>query len=411
MPNKELTFYRENFVKRVKYDTVWIDPVFAGWLETVYGSQKKALDRWASVVSLEPADDVAKSLPTGGRVFIYNLKKPFHDPVTDLPCNQIDVKGVGLTKSGYLQDKDILEPENERRELMWQPHQEIYFGYENLTRQKKVARDLRSARSRGQNAPIPLAILNLKQMVYEGKTLTIDRLRKALEIDWDEDFALIIRGYPISATRICDLTRWYGLATPHHYLSITPKTVRTLNWARKNWSKHELPKFLAGSAGNFDQEPGRSYFSWFLRSAYRELTLMLTTGFSPCSSYGSSGNPHHTHLQNHSTANTHVEWTPLVNIGKVGPQYQPIDHIYEIIEAEHDAVVNIGACCLDSADFCHIPTFQTFLQQLHGQLKGTQSYLTTAIVNHILYPPHSVSIRGDNLLYFLEKHRHKFQSW
>ena len=408
---KELTFYRENFVKRVKYDTVWIDPVFAGWLETVYGSQKKALDRWASVVSLEPADDVAKSLPTGGRVFIYNLKKPFRDPVTDLPCNQIDVKGVGLTKSGYLQDKDILEPENKRRELMWQPRREIYFGYENLTRQKKVVRDLRAARTRGQNAPIPLAVLNLKQMVYEGKTLTIDRLRKALKIEWAEDFALVIRGYPISATRICDLTRWEDCVTPS-YPNLPPyETIPTINWARNIWTKYELPKFLAATKGDLEKNPRRSYFDWFTRAAQHELYLMLVTGLSPCSPYDARENANHTHLQNVSTANTHVEWTPLGHLGKLDLMRQSVANIHEIIEAEHDAVVNIGACCLDSADFCHIPTFQTFLQQLHGQLKGTQSYLTTAIVNHILYPPHSVSIRGDNLLYFLEKHRHKFQSW
>lgn len=408
MSNPELTFHRENNAQRVKYDTVWIDPVFAGWLETVYGSQKKALDRWASVVSLEPADDVAKSLPTGGRVFIYNLKKPFLDSVTGLSCYQIDVKGVGLTKSGYLQDRDILEPEGTRKELMWQPRREIYFGYENLTRQKRVVRDLRAARARGQNAPIPIAILNLKQMVYEGETLPIDRLRKALEIGWDEDFALVIRGYPVSATRICDLTRWSGLATPHH--SLPRETIQTINWARKTWSKYELPKFLSATSGNFDKDPNRSYFNWFLKTAYREIILMLTTGFSPCSSYGSSGNAHHTHLQNHSTANAHVEWTPLSHISKIDPPYQPIDHIYEIIEAEHDAIVNIGACCLDSADFHLIPNFFAFVDQLLDLLKGKRSYLTPNIVNRI-YRPRVIDSRGNNLLMFLEDHRNKFQSW
>ncbi|MBI2310443.1 hypothetical protein HYU90_01275 [Candidatus Collierbacteria bacterium] len=404
MSKKELTFYRENHTKRVKYDTIWIDPVFATWLETVYGSQKKALDHWASVVSLEPADDVAKSLPTGGRVFIYNLKKPFLDSVTGLPCYQIDVKGVGLTKSGYLKDKDMLEPENERRELMWQPWREIYFGYENLTRQKKVVKDLRAARARGQNAPIPLAVLNLKQMVYEGKTLPIDRLRKALEIKWAEDFALVIRGYPVSTTRICDLTQWYDLVTPDHLIPL--KTIRTLNWARNIWKKYELPKFLAATKGDLEKNPQRSYFDWFTRSAQRELYLMLMTGLSPCSSYDIRGNVNHTHLQNVSTANTHVEWTPLGHLDEPDPR--PVANIYEIIEAEHDAIVNIGACCLESKDFCYIPTFLTFFQQLYGQLREKQSYLTPTIVDHILNPTHPVHIRGDNLLYFLEEYQHRF---
>lgn len=406
MPKPEHIFYRENYAKRVKYDTVWIDPVFADWLETVYGSQKKALDRWASVVSLDPADGLAKSLPTGGRVFIYNLKKPFFDSITGLPCYQIDVKGVGLTKSGYLQNKANLEPENTRRELMWQPRREIYFGYENLTRQKKVVRDLRAARVRGQNAPIPLAILNLKQMVYEGKTLPIDRLRKALEIEWAEDFALVIRGYPVSATRICDLTRWEDCVTPSHH--IPDKTIHTINWARNIWKKYELPKFLIATNSDFEKNPQRSYFDWFIRSAQRELYLMLMTGLSPCSPYDARNNANHTHLQNYSTANTHVEWTPLGHLGQPDPLRQSVANILEIIEAEHDAVVNIGACCLDPTDFCYIPTFQTFFMQLRDQLKETQSYLTPTIVNHILYPPHSVHIRGDNLLYFLEDHRHKF---
>lgn len=408
MSNPELTLYRENYVRRVKYDTVWIDPVFAGWLEIVYGSQKKALDRWASVVSLEPADGVAKSLPTGGRVFIYNLKKPFLDSVTGLPCYQIDVKGVGLTKSGYLQDKDVLEPENERGELMWQPCREIYFGYENLARQKKVVRDLRAARTRGHNAPIPLAILNLKQMVYEGKTLPIERLRKALEIEWDEDFALIIRGYPVSATRICDFTRWDGLITPR---DIPYKTIQTLNWARKNWFKHELPKFLSATKGSFDLEPGRSYFNWFLRTAYRELTLMLTTGLSPSSSHGSNDRAYHTHLQNHSIANSHVEWTPLGRVVDIDPQYQRIDYLREIIEAEHDAVVNIGACCLNRDDFYLIPSFFAFFDQLHVRLRGRRSFLTPSIANQMRdLPFYSKKGRGDNLLLFLKDHLNKFNT-
>ncbi len=408
MSKNELVFYRENHTKRVKYDPVWVDPTFADWLEVVYGSQGEAFDRWASVVSLEPADDMARSLPTGGRVFIYNLKKPFSDSVTGLPCYQVDVKGVGLTKSGYLQDRDILEPENTRKELMWQPRGEIYFGYENLTRQKKVVKDLRAARARGQNTPLPLAILNLKQMVYEGKTMTIDRLRKALEIEWAEDFALLIRGYPVSATRICDLTRWEGHSTPR-YPDLPPhETIQTLNWARNIWTKYELPKFLTAIKGDLEKNPRRSYFDWFICSAQRELSSMLITGLSPCSPYDANGKINHTHLQNFSTANTHVEWIPLGHLGKSDPLYQPIANIYEVIEAEHDAVVNIGACCLEPKDFCYIPTFQTFFQQLYGQLREKQSYLTPAIVNHILNPSHPVHIRGDNLLYFLQEYRHRF---
>lgn len=408
MSNSELTFYRENHTKRVKYDTVWIDPVFAAWLETVYGSQRNALDRWVSVVSLEPADDVARSLPTGGRVFVYNLKKPFLDTVTGLPCYQIDVKGVGLTKSGYLQNKDILEPEDTRKELMWQPRREIYFGYENLPRQKKVVRDLRAARVRGQNTPIPLAIINLRQMVYEGKTLPIAQLRKALEIEWAEDFALLIRGYPVSATRICDLTRWEDCATPRQHIPV--KTIQTINWARNAWEKYELPKFLAATTtkGSFDKNPHRSYFDWFIRSAQRELHLMLTTGLSPCSPYDARGNANHTHLQNFSTADTHVEWTPLGHLGDPNPWHQTDANIYEIIEAEHDAVVNIGACCLDPKDFCYIPTFRTFFEQLRDQIKETQSYLTPTIISYILHTSHPEFVRGDNLLCFIEDHRHKF---
>lgn len=405
MSNSELVFYRENHTKRVAYDLVWVDPIFNDWLETVYGNPKVAFDRWASVVSLEPADDVAKSLPTGGRVFIYNLKKPFLDSVTGLPCYQIDIKGVGLTKSGYIQDKDILEPENERRELMWLPYQEIYFGYENLIRQKKVVRDLRAARSRGHNAPVPLAILNLKQMVYEGKVKSIDQLRKALEIEWAEDFALVIRGYPVSATRICDLTRWNSLVTPGY---IPYKTIRTLNWARKNWFKHELPKFLSATKGSFDLEPGRSYFNWFLCTAYRELTLMLTTGFSPSSSHGSNS-AYHTHLQNHSTANSHVEWTPLGRVADIDPRYQRIDYLREIIEAEHDALVNIGACCLNRDDFYLIPSFSVFFDQLQVRLRGRRNFLTPSITNQMHdLPFYSKRGRGDNLLLFLNDHLDKF---
>ncbi len=293
---------------------------------------------------------------------------------------------------------------------MWQPHQEIYFGYENLTRQKRVVKDLRAARARGQNAPIPLAILNLKQMVYEGKTLPIDRLRKALEIEWAEDFALVIRGYPVSATRICDLTRWEGCSTPR-YPDLPPReTITTLNWARRSWAKHELPKFLMATNGSFEKNPRRSYFDWFIRSALQELSLMLISGLSPCSPYNASGKVKHTHLQNFSTANTHVEWTPLGHLDEPDPLHQPIDNIYEVIEAEHDAIVNIGACCLDPADFCNIPTFSTFFQQLYGRLREKQSYLTPTIVDHILNPTHPVHIRGDNLLYFLEEYQHRFQS-
>lgn len=408
MSSNERHLYRENHTKRVKYDTAWIDPTFSDWLDAIYGSQKSPLDHWASVVSLEPADGVAKSLSTGGRVFVYKLKRPYLDPVSGLPCYQIDVKGVGLTKSGYLQDRDRLEPSQSRRELMWQHWQEIYFGYENLSRQKEVVRDLRGIRAKGHGGPVPLAILNLKQMVYEGRTRSIVQLRKILEIDWDENFALLIRGYPVTATRICDLTQWDKHTTPQH---IPYQTVKTINWARRTWSKHELPKFLAASKGRFDLEPGRSYFDWFLRTALRELTLMLTTGLSPTTGYETMDHGYHTHLQNYTTANTHVEWTPLTHINDASHHgNQRMRHLYELIEAEHDALVNIGACSLNAEDFYLIPNFLDFLTLLTYQLRNKVSYLTPDIENQMGLSPGGLNGRGDNLLRFLENRKAQFDS-
>jgi hypothetical protein len=243
-------------------------------------------------------------------------------------------------------------------------------------------------------------------MVYDGKVRSVDRLRKALEIGWNEDFALVIRGFPVTATRICDLTRWPDFVTPRH---MGNNAVADINWARASWAKYELPKLLAAAEGGFDRDPGRSYFDWFLRTAHSELSLMMTTGLSPSSAEETSTeHAHHTHLQNHTTANSHVEWTPVGRVDDTNPKgYQRISHLLEIIEAEHDAIVNIGACCLDPKDFHLIPNFMTFLDSVAGHLRGKRNHLTPRNIRKINDQLSSPYGRGDYLLSYIKTNKKK----
>lgn len=376
MPSKENQLYQENHTKRVKHEVVWLDAHFRDWLETTYGNADAILSDWASVVSLTPGDGIARSLPTGGRVFVYDLKQPYLDPVSKLPCFQIDVKGVGLTKSGYQREKDYLEDIPYREFMFCNGLRQEYFGPLDLVTAKDTIRHLRFVRKKNLFAPLPLAVIKLKQLVLEGIPLNTKKIKSALEnFEPEDEFALIIRAYPVSATRVIDLTQWTDVHTPYLHWngdrSPYKKVVNHLNRARRLWQNYELPRILSAFGKRFGRNPGLFYYRWWKKMAINEAAKMIAVHFTPVSGRenGRFG-AEHTHLQNHTTVNTHVEWTPLVNLARIGgPKMSYLEaHLWAVLTTEHDALINAGICSLPISELNELTGFSSFKKDVFSQL-------------------------------------------
>jgi len=344
--------YTPNEVLRVPYKIRYLHPSFDDYLNHTYGARDKALVEWCSLVTTGEGDHKAYSLPSGGRVLVYQLPEPFLVPISGEFISEVDVKGVLLTNSGYHYRRDELI--GDRKEVMRHKNGEDLFGPEELENCLASVENMEFVRARGFKTPIPLVVLEPEYLIYEGLPITFQNLRQLFGIKSEKDFGLLIRGYSGSSARLSDFNQWGS-----DY--ITPS------------NSPDMAVILRNGRGLFDgcemaQGTPVDQYLEFEKICLRELALYFMWKISPSS--GKEAIPqliHHTHLHNHLISGSIVEWVPITSMAKLT---NPHDHILELIDDNYDAVVNFASLVLrDASDIQNIPNIHDYLVKLQSLLK------------------------------------------
>lgn len=201
----------ENPVSAVPFKLLWIDRSFSGYLDKNFKTGLQALTTWAKLVNLSPnLRDISYSRPTGGRVLSYDLAKPFTDPITGNSLWALDVKGAGLTTSGYAHHHHLLNA-GSHQEISRHSLRPDLFGVLTKSDAENEVRTLQALRRQGYPAPCPLAILQPEYFFYRGEKISKAGLFRQF-MTLNTDFVLLLRGYPNTTLRVSDLLDWQALS-------------------------------------------------------------------------------------------------------------------------------------------------------------------------------------------------------
>lgn len=345
--------YTTNNIRRVDYTVDYIDPSFKKWMES-RGGPKHFFDKWARLVTTgSKVDSQANSLPTGGRVLVYNLPEPFIDPLIKQPITEVDIKGVGLTVSGF---------ERERQNLKSSKHQEVVahtwrddiYGPESLIEARASVENQNLVRRQGQFVPAPLAILRPSKLVFQGELIEPKDLANCFNLPegFESEFALLVRGYVGTATRMLDLIDWYdGKDDSTNCVTPTLPVVERQDYvaSKINTARRLFDDFERKKLARLD------LVEWYKQTSILstdQLAIQVNTGYTPCSGCESPDDQKtisHTHLQNRTLSGMNVEYAPATDMGRL-----PLDirakHFHELFAADVDFIAALGAACLPKKD-------------------------------------------------------------
>lgn len=360
-------YWQEEYTRPIPYEIHWVDPTFLKWARSVYGSEHHLFNQVAQIVSTTPTENIAYHHPTGGRTNVFELREPFIDPHSHLPCFEMDVKGVGLTTAGYEGFTRRFGDSYTRREILVSPEDDHEaWGPEGLETADAERFNISIVNKLGILTPYPGAILLPKAFVLDGQLVDITTFKKMFRATNDDEFVLLLRAYPLSSTRASDLVGVYNLSDIVHewYPDDIPKArdkfLNQVENARKKWSQFEYPRLKRGSN---NIRSGEEFFQYIYEKTLKQLTAMLKTGFSPATGKESANQPlqHNTSLHNWTTAGALVEWSPITVINRLPLSYRR-QHIERLIADAHGFIVTMGAVCL--ADFSVLPSMLDLLKAL-----------------------------------------------
>lgn len=351
-------------MRRVPYETIWADHDFQSHL---FETDPDFLAHIASLIVMGRGDHTATSLPSMGRVVFYQLKRPFYDRLSKQVLTHVDVKGVGLTKSGFQAHRRHLH--QPRAEFMRHEYFDYPFGpliAEGVEDAMSVAHESVQTIKAGLNLPPTLALLRPKKVFLHGQAISPSDLNLAFGYKPRRDFAFLqVRGYSGIPARISDyLTESDGepaIQLPSHF---TPEIFIGIATGRRQFADQYLRIPIS-------ERPSRlQIFTTLTEQILQQLQIMVKKGLSPVTSKEEEGATcNHTHLQNFLFANaSYVEWSPLV----IHDQSPTINaHIYALIQSAYEAYLGYAAIILPNNKIkSHIVRFDEFLKLSIKFLKG-----------------------------------------
>jgi hypothetical protein len=360
----EQTYWGVDYTAPVDYTPVWVDDRFGAYLNRVCGGQNQFLKNIARVVSLTATEFTSRSHPTGGRVFVYDLPEPFIDPDFNLPCLEIDVKGVMLTKSGFDRyQKGLISTGNGRQEMMLHRDRGEVFG--PFASETAIADkdNLHVVRSHRIITPYPVGILRLKSLVFNDDAVSVEYIKQLFQIPVNREFALYIRAWPVTSTRVSDL---FGVMSFEHVDMIRngqPKkeeVIQLIRQARQRWTEIELPRMEHAL-----QAPvlAKKLYEDLLRCTVHSVRTMIINEMSPVTGEESDENSmSHAHLQNWTTFGALVEWSPVTD-------YKTLDSgsrrrvLMKLLDYSHQFIGAMGLAMLE--DYRIIPSMFKFLKMVN----------------------------------------------
>jgi len=400
---RSMEHWHEEFVRPVGYETYWVDEHFGGWLSKTYGSKKAFFDRVSAVVSTKETRNKAKTQPTGGRATVYSLKEPFIDPSSKLPCFEVDIKGIGLTRAGVLQYMTRFPLANttevhgwnvfQSREIVLSPEDDHEaWGPEGLNVAESEKYNINVVRRLGIYTPYPVAILKPKEFVIDGEIIPIKKLRELFNMPKDDELAFLIRAYPVSSTRDSDLIRSMNIFTDIKIgTSLERSEVESIRWLRSLWKLHERKRMVRNLKSIIDEPDFDAKLMKFnYEMTIKQLSMMIKLGLSPATGHESPNQHlHHTSLHNWTTTSALVEWSPITKIRDLNPKYRK-DHYLALVSDAYEHLVAIGMVSLE--DYRFIPDFTDFLIDLNSRIKNpdllsaTERYMVK-LGGSVIYKP------------------------
>lgn len=366
----------------VTYRIYWVDPKFRDWACSAYGSERQLFDQVAQVVSTKETKHLGKHHPTGGRVQVYELPKAFQDPKFNLPCFEIDAKGIGLTTAGVDQFNKHHRLSEGHREIIISPGEDHEcWGPEGLKTAEAEVHDLGIVRSLGILAPYPGAILVPEEFVVDGVKRKTPEIKKMFKMTEDDELAILIRAYPINSTRAADLIGVLDLndLTEESLISRFKgeqnkknELITKIRQARTTWQRFEKQRVKQGLKSQLDERNfDLSYFKYIYEKALSQLTLMLKLGISPVTGKESpTQRTCHTTLHNWTTVCALVEWSPVTPINRL-PLENKFKHVEKLVTDAHGFIVTMGTVSLP--DFTLIPPFRQFVRDLSTRASNAET--------------------------------------
>jgi hypothetical protein len=382
-------------VEPVPYQTDWINPDFSAWTKKIYGQPEKLLDILSRVVTTGSSQLEARSHPTGGRTFVYELPEPFIDPYSGQVCHEVDIKGILLTSAGYnLYHENFTDP-GTKSEFKINPGRNEIFGPYDLSTARADRDNTQTAISDGFITPIPLVILKPGQLVLMGEKLPVEQIQNMFHLPDNREFAFYVRGWPVTSTRVSDLFPNRNLMLPIFTKDNNDQMIQITRQIRRSMSDFEMPRLKK----NLKTKSTSKIFEIISKVYIQQLANVFIHGYYPPAGTESDDQTlNHLSLHNWTTSGGLVEWTPVMRFKDIKIPYNEIRSMNALVNSAHEAMTVTGVGILD--DFSKLPLLQRFITDVGisvlNQTGKINSDLAHLIYAHTHVPKKAFTMCGDN---------------